>query len=219
MSPPGAEEELEEKPKLEKEEEKEKEKEMAADEAGNTLEDVAIPVTGAIAYAPKGTALPTDETGAGTELTLDGSFIKLGLVTEDGGPEWTLEKDGDDIEFWQEGYKIPSGMSNVEVKFKLAQTDPTTQEFIRGKKYDAHKHMVVDGGGNPTPFAFWIEEVFKNGTIRRRACANAMIKEVAETKSERGNVMAYEVTVTLLTDSKAHPAGQFHEWLITPGKD
>ena len=39
-----------------------------------------------------------------------------------------MEADGDPIVFWQEGFSIPSGLANVELKVKYAQTDETVRE-------------------------------------------------------------------------------------------
>lgn len=192
---------------------------MAADDAGNDLESVGIPVTGFVAFAPYGTALPTategKQTGSGYKWT---GGKKLGLLTEDGGPEWSFEADGDAQGFWQEGYEIPSGQASVTCKIKLAQTDPNVMEFIRGSSYDENSHMLVDGAGNSKRYAVLIEEVFKNGTIRRRAGGAVTISEVAEDKSERGSVLGYEVTLKFATD-KAHEGHHFAEWLLPLGKE
>lgn len=189
---------------------------MAADSAGNDLEAVGIPVTGGVAFAPSGTKAPTPAEGKTADYKWTAGK-KLGLLTEDGGPEWSLEKDGDDIEFWQEGYSIPSGLSKAECKIKLAQTDPVTMEFIRGTRYDDNSSMVVDAGGNSKTYCVLVEEFFKNGTIRRRWGSNVTVKEVAEDKSERGSVLGYEVTLAFSVHAD-HPTGQFREWLLPDGK-
>ena len=188
---------------------------MAADAQGNDLKAVNIPVTGAIAFAPYGTKLPTPEEGGKKEYKLPADYKRLGLVTKDGGPEWKLEAEGDAQEFWQEGYSMPSGLASCELTFTLAQTDPVTVEFIRGIKLDKNGYFVVDAGGNPERYALYVEEIFKNSMIRRRAGANAQIKEVKESKSERGSVLGYEVTVKFGTDPQ-HEGGQFGEWNIFP---
>ncbi|MDI2019699.1 hypothetical protein [Paenarthrobacter nicotinovorans] len=186
---------------------------MAADELGNDVEAVGVPVTGHIGFAPFGTTIPTPVAGKALDYELTVDFKIPGLLTEDGGFEWTMEADGDAITFWQEGYSIPSGLANVELKVKFAQTDETVRQIIRGKTADANGYMTIDGGGTSTRYVTFTEEVFKNGVIRRRVAANVGVKSVKEDKSERGKVLGYEVTFSI---SRAPELGNQHlgEWLI-----
>lgn len=186
---------------------------MAADELGNDVEAVGVPVTGHIGFAPFGTAVPTPVAGKALDYELPVDFKIPGLLAEDGGFEWTMEADGDAITFWQEGYSIPSGLANVELKVKFAQTDETVRQIIRGKAADANGYMTIDGGGTSTRYVTFTEEVFKNGVIRRRVAANVGVKSVKEDKSERGKVLGYEVTFSI---SRAPELGNQHlgEWLI-----
>ncbi len=96
---------------------------MAADAFGNDVAAVGLPVTGFFGFAPISTTLPTPEEGGAADFALPVAFKKAGLLTEDGGFEWTEESDGDPIAFWQEGYSIPSGLANVNLVAKLAQYD------------------------------------------------------------------------------------------------
>lgn len=188
---------------------------MAADSLGNDVTAVGIPVTGNLGFAPHGTALPLPAEGGDPDFTLPAAFKVPGLLTEDGGPEWSMEADGDPIVFWQDGYSIPSGLANVELKVKYAQTDNTVREHLRGKVADANGYMTIDGGGTSMKYVLFTEEIFKNGTIRRRVAGTASIGSIAEDKSERGNVLGYEVTYKI----DRHPAlGNEHigEWLIPP---
>lgn len=188
---------------------------MAADEAGNDVGSVFVPVTGFVGFAPAGTKIPTRTQGKAAQPVLEAAFKKLGLLTDDGGPEWTEEADGDAIPFWQDGYQMPSGLAKVELKITLAQTDAVSQEFIRGVAYDSDKSLVVDASGNPKSYVIWVEEIAKNGTIRRRCCANARVTAIQSAKSKRGEVMGHEVTISLSRSPKEHPDGQFIEWLLT----
>lgn len=191
---------------------------MAADEMGNDVGAVFIPLTGHVGVAmitdpKKPPALPDIEAVGKYDFKLGAEFTKLGLLKKDGGPELAMEADGDPLEFWQDGYSIPTGLSKVTLKITLAQTDPTTQEFVRGAKYDQNHHMIVDAGGNTTPFYLYVEEIARNKMIRRRLCESAMVQGVAEAKSERGEIVGYEVTIKLNSGGR-HAPGQFHEYLI-----
>lgn len=188
---------------------------MAADAAGNDLGAVFIPVTGNIAIAPFGTAVPSPADGAKATVTLAEVFEKLGLFAEDGGFEWTEEASGDPIVFFQQGYSIPSGEANVQVVVKLAETSRKNLETVRGTKFDENNHTIVDASGNPLQYVVWTEEIAKNGNIRRRACENATVASWKEDKDERGTVKGIEVTWTF-KEAAGHPSGQFHEWFLTP---
>lgn len=188
---------------------------MAADEKGMDVEAVGLPITGHLGVAPYGTTIPTPVEGAAAGFTLAVEFKNPGLLTQDGGPEWTEEADGDPIEFWQEGYSIPSGLANVTLVAKLAQTDETVRSIVRGKTADVNGYITVDGGGTQTKYVLFTEEIFKNGVIRRRVAPNAGIESVKEDKSERGTVLGYEVTFKINRHATVEN-NHFGEWLIAP---
>ncbi|MET4094566.1 hypothetical protein [Arthrobacter sp. UYCu712] len=185
------------------------------DSFGNDVTAVGVPVTGHMGVAPAGTALPTPAEGGAAEFLLPPAFLLPGLLTEDGGFEWSMEADGDPIVFYQEGFSIPSGLANVELKVKYAQTDETVRGIIRGQTPDANGYIVIDGGGTDKKYVLFTEEIFKNGTIRRRVAGNASVASVAEDKSERGSVLGYEVTYKI-DRSPALGNGHIGEWLLPP---
>lgn len=188
---------------------------MAIDAQGNDLSAVAIPVTGSIGIAPGGTAYPTPVEGAALDLTLDPEYKKLGLVTSDGGPQWAWEADGDPIEFWQDGYSIPSGLANVTLVVTAAQTDDFVRSIIYGKEPDENGFLIVDGGGHSTKYVIFTEEAFKNGYVRRRVAPNAGVQSVEEAQSTRGEVYGYTITFKI-SSSPDLDNGHFGEWLIPP---
>lgn len=185
------------------------------DAFGNDVSAVGIPVTGHIGFAPYGTAVPAPTAGGAPDFMLPDDFKLPGLLTEDGGFEWTLEADGDPITFWQEGFSIPSGLANVTLTVKFAQTDETVRSIIRGKTADANGYMTIDGGGTDARYVVFTEEIFKNGVIRRRAAANVSVQSVAEDKSERGAVLGYEVVFNISRHA-AFNNDHMGEWLIQP---
>ena len=185
---------------------------MAKDEYGNDLSAVLVPVTGQIGYCRlKDFTLPDiAEVGKAEFKFAKGKMKPLGLLTDDGGPEWEEKQDGDPIQFWQDGYSLPTGKADVTCKITLAESNAESQEFIRGRAYDTNHHMLVNAGSFGEPFAFYTEEIAANGTIRRRLGERASVTEMKPVKSERGKVQGYEVTITL----GAVNGGNFHEWLI-----
>ena len=186
---------------------------MSADELGNDIKNVAVPVTGRGALAPFGTTIPTPVEGKELSLALDEAFRTLGLRTTDGAPEWAWEKDGDDIEFFEEGYRIPSGLANVTCKMILAETSPFVREVISGKKPDANGYITFDGGGHDTRYVLWTEEAFKNLDVRRRVAPWATVQSAVEIKPERGQPLRYEITFKI--ERHASVGGDhFGEWYI-----
>jgi hypothetical protein len=188
---------------------------MAADEEGNDVGAVAVPVTGSIGVAPAGTAIPTPVEGADPDFTLDPAFQKLGLLKTDGGPQFAWAADGDPITFWQDGYTIPSGLANVTLVVSAAQTDDIVRSIVYGKTPDANGYLTVDGGGNSTVYEVFTEEIFKNGAIRRRVAANVTVGSVAEDQSTRGEVLGYQITFNIARSSQLEN-NHFGEWLLPP---
>ncbi|OZD48575.1 hypothetical protein CH252_18765 [Rhodococcus sp. 06-1477-1B] len=184
------------------------------DAFGNDISAVGIPVTGFIGFAPKGTAFPSPSEGANPQLALDPAFEKAGLFTEDGGFEWTLEPDGDPIKFFQEGYWIPSGLSNPTLVVKLAQYDRLTRKLAWGKTPDANGFITIDAGGQLTELVAFSEEIFKNGVIRRRVAEVSVTKAKVD-KSERGKVNGLELTFTLKRSTLLNNE-HLGEWLVPP---
>jgi len=182
------------------------------DALGNDLAAVGIPISGFLAVAPKGTELPTPAAGGELDFTLPAAFRTAGLITEDGGFEWTLEADGDPIVFFQDGYSIPTGLATADLVTKLAQYDALVREIAHGKVPDENGFITIDAGGHGTEFVIFTAEIFKNGVIRRRV-AEASVKAAKVDKSERGSVNGTELTFS----AKRHPSlknEHIGEWLV-----
>ena len=187
---------------------------MSADQYGNDVTAVGIPVTGFAGYAPKGTVKPTPAEGGAAGFVLPAAFKKVGLLTEDGGFEWTLEPDGDPITFWQDGYSIPSGLANAECVAKLAQYDDIVRQDSWGKIPDENGYITIDAGGHALEFVLFTEEIFKNGVIRRRV-ADISVSGAKVDKSERGSVNGTELTFQAKRSPDLNNE-HIGEWLIAP---
>lgn len=166
---------------------------MAADSRGNDITRVFVPVTGFLGYAPVDTTLPTATEGGAADFVLPAAFKKAGLLTDDGGFQWTTEPDGNPIEFYQEGYSIPSGLAKCSLEVKLAQTDDVVRQLVWGKTPDANGYITIDAGGHSTEFVFFTEEIAKNGDIRRRVSIG-QVDSVKEDQSTQGKVYSYDTT-------------------------
>jgi len=188
---------------------------MTADAQGNDLSAVFVPVTGFMGYGPSATAVPAASVLAEPAYALPGGVRKVGLITQDGGFEWAGEPSGDAIEFWQDGYKLPSGLVDATVTVTLAQTDPIVRELVWGKAPDQYGVIDVELASNINTYWLYTEEIAKNLVIRRRIAPNCSIQSVAEAKSERGVVQGY--TVVFSTNrSSAISNAHFREAVIYP---
>lgn len=185
------------------------------DSQGNDVLAVGIPVTGNVGLAPKGTSFPSPAEGASESLVLSPAFKKVGLLKVDGGPQFAWGASGDPIEFWQEGYSIPSGLAEVTNAFTAAQTDAWIREIISGVAPDENGFLIMDGGGHGTEYVLFTEEIFKNGAIRRRVAPSVQVQTVVEDKSTRGEVLGYAITLKI-NRSPLIGNGHFGEWVLPP---
>jgi hypothetical protein len=185
---------------------------------GIDVTKVFIPVTGHMGVAPEGTTIPTPAQGGAPDFKLAPAFKMPGLLAEDGGFEWTLEKDGDAIVFYQEGFSLPSGLANATVVVKLAQTDDIVRSIIHGQTPDENGYLEIDAGGTDAVYVLYTEEIAKNLWIRRHIAAIATIDSVKEDKSTRGEVVGYEVTFKIARSPRLNNR-HIGEWLIPPTND
>lgn len=187
---------------------------MTADSSGNDILAVGVPVTGFIGFAPFGTTIPTPSQGASESLVLDPAFKKLGLLKTDGGPQFAYAADGDPIEFWQQGYTIPTGLANVTLSVSIAEAlNTNVRQLIAGTTVDSNGYLTYDGGGHATRYVIFTEEIFKNGAIRRRVCPNAGVNGVTEDQSNRGQVNGQQL-VFGIENSPLVGGGHFGEWVL-----
>lgn len=185
-----------------------------ADSAGNDITLVGVAVTGKIAIAPYGTTIPSASGGAADPLTLDAAFGSIGLVKKDGGPQLAWAASGDPIDFWQDGYEIPSGLADVTLVVTAAEIlGAQVRAIIAGDDPDVNGYLTVDGGGHSTQYVLFTEEIFKSGAIRRRVMPNATLQSVAEDKNGRGEVIGQALTFKIARHASV---GGMHwgEWVL-----
>lgn len=187
---------------------------MVADSQGNDIAAVGVPVTGKIAFAPFGTTLLTPAQGAQADITsLMGAFTPIGLIKEDGGPQFAWAASGDPITFWQDGYQIPSGLSEVTLSITAAELlRAKVREIISGMVPDANNMVVIDGGGHATRWVVFTEEIFKNGAVRRRQAPIVSLLSSTEDRNERGGVMGNALQFSIGRDLTI--GGHFREWIL-----
>lgn len=171
---------------------------MAADAAGNDILNVFIPVTGFLAFAPYGTALPSTADMAAYGYTPPVAWKRAGLITVDGGFGWSDER-ADSIEFFQDSYQVSAGNGTATLAVKLAETSGNVRQLLRNATADLYGGMDIDVDAD-IRWALYTEEVDKNGTIRRRVAGNGWLSTAATNRSTRGEVNATEATFTIKRD-------------------
>lgn len=180
---------------------------MAADEAGNDLGSVGVPITGLISVNFTEGAKPlTEEVLSAATLELEEGWQKVGLFTDDGGPQDGGDKD-DDQEFFQDGYKL-AGKRTRTVAVTLAEMNAVTDEITYGKKPNANGVIVVDDD-NQKIFPGVEVLVYKNGDERRRT-GLLRVSEVEPDQAERGTVQGKATTFEWVRDETIN--GFYRQW-------
>lgn len=191
---------------------------MTADAAGNDILAVGVAVTGTIAFAPAGTTIPTPEQGADPDLELDPAFIPIGLLKTDGGVQFAWAPDGEPLEFWQDSYQIPSGLSTTTIAMTAAEAlNDQVRSIIAGVTPDEFGYLEIDGGGHAEKYVVFTEEIFANGAIRRRVAPLVGVNSTTEDRNTRGEVVG---TAFVFGVSRSPLVGNKHfgEWVL-PAED
>lgn len=171
---------------------------MAADAAGNDLLNVFIPVTGALFFAPYGTALPTTAALAVYGYAPASPWKAAGLITLDGGFGWSDNR-ADAIEFFQDGYQLNAGNGTASLAVKMAETSANVRLLLRNATADANGGIDIDIDAD-VQWSVMTKEVDKLGNIRWRAAGNAWLTTNASDRSKRGDANANEATFTVRRD-------------------
>ena len=185
---------------------------MAQDTEGNDLNSVGIPLTGFIAVQLEGTpTFVAAATGGGEQVELPSGYVKVGLFKDDGGPQDASDKD-DDIEFFQDGYKL-GGKQTRTVQVTLAEFNDIVRELMTGKKPDSNGMIVVDEDNNAT-FPIFTVVKYKNGvSVRRNGLGR--IQAIEPDQDTRGEVKGNAVTFEWLFSDEI--GGKYREWVYRPG--
>ncbi|MDN3309560.1 hypothetical protein QWJ90_01310 [Microbacterium oryzae] len=182
---------------------------MAADEAGNDLGAVGVPITGLAAFAPAETAnvIPKADMAA-SPLVLPAAFKRLGLYKADGGPAPTRDQD-EAIEFFQKGYQL-AGDGTRSVAITLAEQNAAVQQLIEGQTPDANGVIEVSSNLPDNRFILLVVTKYRNGNEKRQQGV-AWVSAVEPDQQERGSVEGAAVTFTWLEDELFNGA-PFWQW-------
>jgi len=190
---------------------------MAADAEGNDIGAVGVPITGfAAVQLPTGTgdSTPTfveSAEGAATPLSLPTGYVKVGLFTQDGGPQEGGDA-GDPIEFFQQGYKL-AGDDQPTIAITLAEMNAIVRRLTTGEEPDENGMIVIKGLTPDHVFPLFTATRYKNGWSRRRN-GLARVSAVETSQETRGEVNGRATTFEWVYDETI--GGFYRDWLVPP---
>ncbi|GGH34230.1 hypothetical protein [Microbacterium album] len=182
---------------------------MAADNQGNDLEAVGVPITGMAAYAPVDAenVIAKAELGA-SPLVLPAVYKRLGLYKVDGGPAPARES-GDPIEFFQKGYTL-AGDGTRSVVINLAEQNAAVQQLIEGAEPDENGVIEVSSSLPDNRFILLVVTKYRGGKEKRQIGV-ASVTAVEADQQTRGEVEGQAVTFTWQEDDLFNGA-PFWQW-------
>ncbi|WEK60503.1 MAG: hypothetical protein P0Y60_14475 [Candidatus Microbacterium colombiense] len=167
---------------------------MTADEQGNDLGAVGVPITGMAAFAQ----LDAENVLTKTELcakplVLPPAYRKLGLYKVDGGPAPGRETE-DPILFFQVGYSL-AGDGTRSVVITLAEQNANVQHLIEGAEPDENGVIEVSASLPDNRFILVVVTKYRGG-LEKRQIGVASVTAVELDQQERGSVEGAAVTFT-----------------------
>mgnify|MGYP006906804221 FL=1 len=172
-------------------------------------------VTGAIYYAPLGTALPTD-----AKTALNVAFKGVGYISEEGVTR-SQSRSSNDIKEWGGGVVATVQTEYKEsFKFKMIETlNDLVQKAVYG---DANVTGNLDGTTTasmtvkhnalePVANAWVIDTVMLDGTLSRIVVPNAKITELGDLAYKKDSAIGYDVTLSAMLDANGNTSYDYYQ--------
>lgn len=168
-------------------------------------------VGGAVHWAPIGSTLPTSATAS-----LDGAFVELGYVSEDGLTN-NNSPESDTVKAWG-GDTVLSLQTDRPDTFALTLLEAMNEDVL--KTIYGSENVVNDGSGNlaikataqDMPSGAWVfDMILKGGRAKRIVVPNGTISELGEIVYKDDEAVGYNITITDVPDSN----GVYHYEYIT----
>ncbi|MDR2294685.1 MAG: hypothetical protein LBE05_05725 [Microbacterium sp.] len=187
---------------------------MAADEQGNDLDAVGVPITGLAAFAKLETTnvIAKDKMGA-KPLALGAAFQMIGLYKQDGGPAAARDA-GEAIEFFQKGYSI-AGDGTRTVAITAAEMNAAVLELTEGVEPDTNGVVAVSSSLPNNRFILFTVTRYRGGWEKRRQGV-AFVSQVEPDQEERGAVEGQKITFTWV-EHDLFGGSPYWEWQGIPG--
>lgn len=175
----------------------------------NTADNVRVGVTGAVYFAPSGTAVPTSVSTA-----LNAAFNDVGYIAEDGITESTSTSTND-IRAWQNGDIVRRVQTSHDytVAFTMLETKAKSLELYYGNftagPGGASGQVTVDGA-QPYRGAF-VLHVIDDTNLIRIVIPDGQITERGDVTYANGDAIAFPVTITAYPDGNGDKAFIYYE--------
>ena len=162
---------------------------------------------GALHYAPKGTAVPTDATTA-----LGTGFTGTGYISEDGLTQ-EITRDSEDIKAWG-GDTVLTTQTEYSEKFTfslLETMDANVKKLVYGDANVTEENGAITAISNSTELAehAMVFEMVQAGRAVRRVIPCGKVSEIGEITYVDGEPGAYELTVTALPDASGNASYEY----------
>ena len=164
--------------------------------------------TGAVFFAPKGTALPTDAT---SELAT--AYKAVGYVSEDGVKN-EVETDSEEIKAWG-GDIVATPQTSYSEKFSLTliETNETALKVVYGEDNvtvaDSGVITIKHNSAEKTEIVMIIEVVLSNDRVKRLVVPKCKLSEMGEITYKDDEAIGYECTFQALPDADGNTSTEY----------
>ena len=161
-------------------------------------------VSGAIFYAPLGTALPTT-----ADAALDEAFMCVGMISQD-GLKRTHSRDNSDIKDWSGAtVKTIQKSSDEAFKFKMIEAlKDVVQKAVYGEANVSGAlttgMTVKHNAAEPVEHVWVIDMIMLNGAVSRTVIPDGKITDCGEISYKADEAIGYEVTLKALADASGN---------------
>jgi hypothetical protein len=165
-----------------------------------TADNVRVAVTGAIYYAPTGTALPTSATAA-----LNAAFLAndLGYISEDGITQ-SISEDITDIKAWQNAAVVRKIQTGHDVTYQFGMLETASDPLALFYGNFAGGVAEIDGGSLPR--MSFIIQVDDGGNQIRIVIPDGQVTERGDITYANADAVIYDVTLTAFPDGSGNKA-------------
>jgi len=158
-----------------------------------TAANVLVGAPGIAYFAPAGTTIPTSPEGS-----LDGAFVDLGLVSEDGLTE-SHEQTTATIKDWS-GLTVREDLTEQTDRYSLTflETNPDVLETYYGDQTDPD--TVVEVKKQKGRRGRWVFDILDGDNVLRKVVPDGQVLTVEDISHKVGEPVAYGVTITCYPD-------------------
>ena len=167
----------------------------------NTVSNVSVgkpKVAGAIYMAPAGTTLPTD-----SSTTLNGSFVALGYVSEDGVTN-TNSPESDTVKAWG-GDTVITLQTAKEDQFKFTLIESLNADVLKAVYGSDNVSgalstgLTVHANSKQLAACAWvIDMILTNNAVKRIVIPEGQVAEIGDIVYKDDEAIGYEITINAL---------------------